>query len=314
MWSHTVALPMGSSDSQISALKVQLEEARQDIDKNRYRLAILEQKETTSSAQGPASSQPGSNPGHTDIVARVETLEALLYDLEKRLQSPPPEYSGMTTQQLAALTARIDAQPEPNDLAALSQRVSTLEQNLRTSPAAKGLLFLALGHVKEALYTGQIYEVPLRTVQSLVIKNEQTQTALETLSRHASQGISTRAVLAHQLDDLALQIARLGPAPAASSSWWDRTFEALSPIVSIHRVNDGANDRSEPSSLVRRATAAARRSELALAVEELSHLTGDAASLSQAWIQRTRARLDVERALNTLVDEAVAELTISFTQ
>ena len=43
-WPRKMALPAEGSDPQISALKTQLEQARQDIDKNRYRLAILEQK------------------------------------------------------------------------------------------------------------------------------------------------------------------------------------------------------------------------------------------------------------------------------
>ena len=193
--------------------------------------------------------------------------------------------------------------------------MSALEQNLRASPAAKGLLFLALGHIKDALHTGQPYDVPLRAVRSLVVKNTQTQAALETLSHHASQGLATRAALSYGLDDLALHIHRCPTlTPAAPPSWWDRTFKALSPIVSLHRVNDGESGRSDPASLIKRATAAVRRSELALAVEEVSHLPHEAADLSQAWLKKARSRLEVERALNTLVNEAIAELTVSFTQ
>ena len=66
------------------------------------------------------SSQPENSLGHTGAITRIETLEALFYDLENRIQPLSSEY-GETAQQLAALTARMDAQPKADDMTVLSQ-------------------------------------------------------------------------------------------------------------------------------------------------------------------------------------------------
>lgn len=311
-WSSMPVISSGHSETQLAALEAHFQRARQDIDQNRYRLAVLEQKKPLTPAENQTPPQTDDRLDPADMVTRIETLEALLHDLENRVQTQSNTNHAVTPQQLDALAARIDAQPGPKALTTLSQRLGNLEKNLRTSPAVKGALFLALGQIKEALNTGQPYDIPLHTTRSLLGETSKVQSALETLARHAPKGLPTRTELSRQLDDLAPQVIRLGYTSSASSSWWGYTLEALSSVVSLRRLDEGLDNQKDPASLVTRATAAARRSDLSAATEDIARLTNQAAVASQAWLQKAQARLEVEHALNILVNEAVTELTVSF--
>lgn len=236
------------------------------------------------------------------------TLERL-DDLEALLRTRPSDTSSAVRAEIESLR---------NTQSALQQELISTQQSLETrgqreaSDGQTMLLVLALNRLTRATATALPFA---REVESLRVAMQAEgsadlaiESAIKDLAAHALDGVPTAAGLGIGFDEMALAVIHADSA-AEDQGWIDATISRLRRIVTIRRVGGkvAANSLEGRLSALHDALLA---DDLATAIIVGEALPAKAQSGATNWLQRARARLAVENALNLLEKEVGERVAI----
>ena len=284
--------------------------------------------ETTASTASSTSSGTTSGTGDTpDISAledQIKKLEASVAALSSASTSQGTGDDGALGQSVTALQQQVEATSQAvsdlkdqiakldtlsGDVTTLSGDVTSLTSQVNQlagrSVDPKAAFVVAVGQLREAAMSSGVFDQQLSAASAVAPDDSDAKAALAKLEPLASSGVASLASL--QADFGATADAVVA-ASNAGSGWVDQTLSSLEGLVSVRRVGSDV-EGDTPEAVVARAEAALDAGDLSTAVNDVSSLTGDAATAAADWLSQARDRLDVDQALQTLSARASALVT-----
>lgn len=281
------------------------------FDDLKTRLARVE----TRPAPPPAAPAPSPSPSLPDVatIARIDALEKSVTALRSDLSA-----ARSASETATAAVKQIQAAPRevatPPDLSGVNERLAQIERAagaLKTETAqqsAKPADDKPLRRVVAAsLLDGQVrqgepYAAALDQAKSLAGDAN----ALAPLTAFAATGVPTVESLSRDL--LALPISSPpSESAAAGAGFVDRLQAGAARLVRIQRTDAVAGD--DRSAIVARASAAARRNDVAQARRELGTLAPADRAAAQSWIDKVDARDAALAASRQFAADAMAALS-----
>lgn len=276
------------------------------LDELRGRVAKLEARPAPAPAPAPAAP--------VDLSETTKRLDAL----DKALAALREENAGLRTQTAQAITAANAAKAAPpaaaappTDLGPVDARLTQIEATVRAQadkaaeqsrrpPADAALRRSVVALQLDALVRqGEPYAAALAAAKPLATDA----TPLRPLDAFAATGVPGAAKLSAEL----LALPQLAPAPetATSGGLLDRMRAGATKLVTIERIDAAPNN----DAAMGRATAAARRNDVASAFGELSTLPANDRVAVQPWLDRVAAAEAARLASRQFADQAVAAAT-----
>ena len=161
-------------------------------------------------------------------------------------------------------------------------------------------LLLVVGQLREAVNSGDSYEVELRAARKVTPQDDAAM--LDALTADAATGIPRKSMLLEAFAPLANDIIHAQIAPD-SDNILDRAWHKLTSLVNVRRT-DGLGE--DTSSIVARAEARVRDGDLTKAAQEIAKLNGAPAQAAAVWQKGAQARVNADRALSELSATAAA--------
>jgi hypothetical protein len=216
--------------------------------------------------------------------------------------------SDNTTAGLAALTAANERLRQT--VSALRERLAKLEQAVRQSMrtrrsggTADGLI-LAAGQLRQTVLAGRPYEAPLTALAALADQDEALLPAIGALKPFAKGGVVTRRALSDQFSALTRVVLRADQKDGGG--FLQRTWQRISSLVTVRRVGEVAG--VETDAILARTERRLAADELAAAIKLMDGLDGPAGAAARAWLDRAKARLEAEAALETMQAQIIAAM------
>ncbi len=181
------------------------------------------------------------------------------------------------------------------NLAAMAQQVAQLQADTDTirkqseSAALAARAAFAVAAAAEAARASGPFEQAYATLET-ILPGDPNIVALAPLAR---SGAPSRQELKDQFSGMEDSIVRAARISAAGAGFWGRMQAFLAQFVTVRRTGEG----DTPTGMVERASSRLQSDDVAGAVAELSRLTGPAAQVAGPWIQRARARLEIDARL-----------------
>lgn len=275
------------------------------LDEIRGRVAKLEARPASPPAPAPAAP--------IDLSETTKRLDAL----DKALAAMREENAGLRTQTAQAVTAANAAQAAPpagaappTDLGPVDARLNQIEAAMRAQadkaaeqsrrPADAALRRSVVALQLDALVRqGEPYAAALAAAKPLATDAA----SLRPLDAFAATGIPNAAKLSAEL----LALPQLAPTAdtATSGGLIGRMRAGATKLVTIERTDAAPNN----DAAMGRATAAARRNDVASAFGELSTLPANDRVAVQPWLDRVAAAEAARAAARQFADQAVAAAT-----
>jgi hypothetical protein len=216
----------------------------------------------------------------------------------------PSAPSAMAAPAIYAPTPSVATSPveaaAPERVAALEGRVQRLESNqARDLDAAAAAL--AAASLDRAAAQPRPFLGELASLQRLIPQSPDARA----LAPLAAQGAPTRAALAADLADIASQVSVAAKAPARNAGFMAQLAYAVSRVVSLRRVDQGATG---PDGAVARAQHLAADGDLEGAVAILDTLPAAARGPLQGWRARAGRRIEIDDHIAGLRAQAAADL------
>ena len=261
----------------------------------------------------------GQGPGllQSDIEGLIEEsatpLSSRLEELGQRLQALQSAAEGGADAE-AVTALRAEVQDLSGQVANLSGQLSDLSgrvDGLAESSGSGGeaALVLAITQLRDALRVTAPYGPAVAAVERRLGEAAAGVSGpLETLKRHAANGIPTRRVLAERFPAVAGEIASAGY--AEDESWYGSILRRVNDVVSIRPVGEDVAGQ-DPGAVAARAEAKVKAGDLRGAVAELEGLSGAAAEAASGWLADAQARLTAEEALADITAAAADRLAPS---
>jgi len=204
-----------------------------------------------------------------EITGRVLTLQETVAALQNRIGGA--DLAAMAAQ-VARLQADTDTIRAQSDAAAVAARAA-----------------FAVAAASEAARASGPFEQAYATLETILPGNPNI-IALAPLAR---AGAPSRQELKEQFAAMEDDVVRAARISASGAGFWGRLQAFLAQFVTIQRTGEG----DTPVGMVERASGRLANDDIAGAVAELSRLTGPAAQVAGPWIQRARARLEIDARL-----------------
>lgn len=253
-----------------------------------------------SPALAPVLDQFGAAPKGTAQAAFAAggPLEKRLAQLEKSVLSVETAASGASPDSVLALQQSVQAlqgRIGDADLAAMTATVNQVkadidvvrEQAASASQAARAAF--AVAAAAEAARSSEPFEGALATLEGVLPGNAD----VAALAPLAKTGAPSRQELKDEFKSLQNKIITQARISNAGAGFWGRVQAYLAQFVVVRRTGE----TNTPTGFVERASERLFNDDLAGAVSELSRLTGPAAQVSGSWVQRAKARLEIDARL-----------------
>ncbi len=259
----------------------------------------------------------------TELTQRVDQLEASVAKLADQAASKSDEAA--LRQQIIGLSQKLDTlsqrpESDPQALAALSDdlkhvvgRFSTLEARLdrkETDQRNERGLVLAAAQITAALNGSGPYEAPVEILQAIAPNDHDLAGPLAILARHAKSGVESRIALSEELAALPAKLSA-PTAPPPDAGFWARTWQRLTGLIQVRRVEDGTTPPSAapgPDALIARAGVELRGGDLSAAVQSMRLLDGHDGEVAAPWLEAATARLEAEQAAEAIQATATERL------
>jgi hypothetical protein len=235
-----------------------------------------------------------------DVQSSQSAANEKLASLEQNIADVKKTMATMAAQPSVGSTGTVDA----SALVALRDRIDTIERDivaLKAKPVEPPdntvMLTRSLTDMKVKVAAGAPFMDDLLRIQRLV----PAASGVETLQQHAAAGLPDTKGLSQELKALIGDLPKPivpGPVPE-SEGWWSWIVDGLSDIVSI-RVEGEADWPTAASA----AAALAESGDLPQAMEQLNAVQDAKPPGIQQWLERAQARLDVDKAVQS-IEEAV---------
>lgn len=173
-------------------------------------------------------------------------------------------------------------------VAALQAETDTIRKQSESAALAARAAF-AVAAAAEAARASGPFEQAFTTLET-ILPGDPNIVALAPLAR---AGAPSRQELKDQFSSMEDKIVRAARISASGTGFWGRMQAFLAQFVTVRRTGEG----DTPTGMVERASARLQSDDVAGAVAELSRLTGPAAQVAGPWIQRARARLEIDARL-----------------
>lgn len=267
------------------------------------------------SPQGQAfldSLYPGANPALAAAAtsaakAEIATVDVRLRQLEQSLASVGVASDGSASNIMGqvlglrdsvnALSSRIgDANVAQiaEQVSAVRESQARIEQDVLTAGQAARAAF-AVAAAGEAARSSGPFDKAFASLETL-LPNDPNVTALGPLSR---TGAPTRSELRDGLETLSNDIIRAARVSNSGSGFWGRLNAFFAQFITVRRAGEGET----VDGMVERAMARMGNDDLPGAVAELTRLTGPSAEIAAPWLQRARARLEIDARLAAISSE-----------
>jgi hypothetical protein len=181
------------------------------------------------------------------------------------------------------------------NLATMSQQVAALQAETDTirkqseSAALAARAAFAVAAAAEAARASGPFEQAYATLETILPGDPN----IVALAPYARAGAPSRQELKDQFAGLKDKIIRAARISASGAGFWGQLQAYLAQFVTIEHAGEG----DTPAGMVERAGARLQSEDVAGAVAELSRLTGPAAQVAGPWVQRARARLEIDARL-----------------
>lgn len=229
------------------------------------------------------------------LEARLKEIEARFTSVETAAVDPAdPSLTGRLAALQSSVTS-LQTRIGGADLAAMSAQVQRLQADTDTiraqseSAAIAARAAFAVAAASEAARASGPFEQAYATLESILPGNPNI-IALAPLSR---AGAPSRQELKEQFSSMEGDIVRAARVSASGAGFWGQVQAFLAQFVTVQRTGEG----DTPVGMVERASGRLSSDDVAGAVAELSRLTGPAAQVAGPWVQRARARLEIDARL-----------------
>jgi hypothetical protein len=273
-------------------------------------------------------SPAGTGSAANGISAKLDAIQA-------ELQAQSPFASRLTAVEaqakvlsdaLAELNRRLDdvaaaakASVQRGDIGALSGRIGSLEDGLKTlservasRPASANDRAARAAVAAEALRAvverGASYQAELAAVKSLGAD----QTAVTPLEPFATDGLPSAAELARELSQLTPALLQASGTASSGGSLIERLERSAKSLVRVTPIE--APPSNEPSAVVARLNLDVERADIADAVAQIGRLPQSAQALAEPWVQKVNARNAAIAASRRIAADALAVLSTANTQ
>ena len=225
----------------------------------------------------------------------------------RRVEAPPaspgaaPAAGSYAPIAPAALTPPPADAAQPAQVAVLADRVQRLESNQARSLDAAAAA-LAAASLSDAASRPRPFTNDLAAFERLLPGSADARA----LAPLAVQGAPTRAALAAELADIAARVSVAAKAPGKDAGVMAQIVYAVSRVVNVRRVDaKGAG----PDAALARAERLAADGDLEGAVASLDTLQTSARAALGDWRERAWRRIEIDRRVAGLRDQALADLT-----
>jgi len=198
---------------------------------------------------------------------------------------------------VSALSARIgeaNVAQMAQELSAVRETQARMEQDVLTAGTAARAAFAVAAAGDAARSSGPFDQA--YTSLATLLPNDPNVAALGPLSR---TGAPTRGELREELDAIANEIVRASRVANSGSGFWGRLNAFFAQFITVRRAGEG----DTVDGMVERAGKRMGNDDLPGAVAELSRLTGPGAQIAGPWLQKARARLEIDARLAAIRSE-----------
>jgi uroporphyrinogen-III synthase len=274
------------------------------------------------------------------LPAEITGLPQRLADLEVRVSELKPADLASISARLAALEQRPagsgdaaalekvkadlavfdqrlkDAEGAAADIAALKQALAQLAAaNAKSGNGAAGIA-LSIDQLQRLISSGKPYASAIAALEKFAGGDPKLSAALApalgVLKANADKGVATlaelQAAFSATADAITHAASSVAETTSPDASFGERVLARLSALVTIRPEGENVQG-DEPLARLARAEAKLNGGDVDGAVSELSGLpAGAIADAAKPWLDRARARLDAEAALDRLQSDAIAAL------
>lgn len=247
-----------------------------------------------------------------DVSARFDSATQRLDRAADRLDSlrqrmDKLEDSAATAEQLTALSERVDGLDDKlaklADVADLKKTRQQAAKAARQAAARELGQAMAVVQLQDALRDSEPYAATLEAARKRLPDTAPVADALSTLAKHADSGVPTPDRL------LATFRRRAGEAVAVSAGeqkdgLLTGVLRRLGDVIRVRPV--GNQSGSEAGAILARAETKLEGRDLKGAVAEVESLSGPPAETMAPWLDRVRARMAADAAIETLRSEIIA--------
>ena len=276
------------ASAKVDGLSSALEQVKADI-------AAL--KSTAGQAGGDGTALKALN----DKVGQIETTVA---DLQKSGNAAPVDL-GPLNEKIAGLDSQVKsagdaAKAEDGRVAALEQSMSQLSGKVEAQ-ASQPKIALAIGAsaLKAALDRGAPFATELETFAAIAPNAPE----IAALRPYAEKGVSTRAVIASEMDAAANAMVEAATPVDQNAGFFQSLVSSAESLVKVRPV--GAVEGKGAPETVARMEVAVNQGDYAKALTEYDTLPNPVKAAGADFAGKLKARIDVEKQIDSLIAGAM---------
>ena len=204
----------------------------------------------------------------------------------------------------------------------LTSRLGELESNVRDSRAAgaQAAFVLAVANLTKTMATADSFAAPLAALKDIAAADstlaQKVDSAATAVTGFGDKGVPTTAMLAASFPAVADDVARAAQKSETAdgavaddgflSKTWRKISDGVSDAVTVRP--EGEVEGDGPLERLARAEARLAEFKLADAVAELDGLSGAPRDAAAAWLNRAKARLATDKAIEDLQALALGQI------
>lgn len=242
----------------------------------------------------------GDGPAVEALASRLDVLESQLAAVSTADGQAALAQTSQLAQMLADLKSRLDSMDAT--LAELSAR-QTSQTGASVSAQA---LVLAATQLRVRLMGDGPFAAELAALERIAGEDAVVLDAVGRLRPHAEVGVPSKADLTARFAAVAADIVRANTA-SGEAGWLATLKNSVSGLVTVRRT-DPTKITDDVERSVAVAEAALQAGALDEAIAALNVLQGAPGEAAAAWLGDARARVDVEAALESLYNQALAAM------
>ncbi len=247
-----------------------------------------------------AASAANLKPLSDRVQAAEDAVRALEAGLRGRVDALESRVGGEVLIRLGTVETSLTERANKADVDAVNARMTKLEQDGGTAAVRRATQALAVSALAEAMRTGAPYKAELSVVEDL---SAGAGPSLAPLARHADRGVPTKATLVREFS--AASQAALAAPRKESGGFFAWLWRSITSLVTV-RNGDAKNT---PEAVIARMQAALAKEDLAAAIAEARALDGAPRAALQPWLKRAEMRVEADKALQTLQQTSLRELS-----
>ena len=266
--------------------------------------SALDQVKSDLAALKSSAGQGGDSSALKALNDKVGQIETAVADLQKAGGAAPVDL-GPLNEKLAGLDAQVKsagdaAKAEDSRVAALEQSVSQLSGKVEAQASQpKIALAIAASALKAALDRGAPFATELDTFAAIAPDAPE----VAVLRSYAEKGVPTRATIAAEVDAAANAMVEAATPVDQNAGFFQSLVSSAESLVKVRPV--GAVEGKGAPETVARLEVAVNQGDYAKALAEYDTLPDAAKAAGADFAGKLKARLEVEKQLDTLIAGAM---------